>query len=410
METKFNKFYQKTIKKRHQIIEEHTGSSISGVNLPRDVADQMVENYLTNYELPLGIVTNFTINGEKKLIPMVTEEPSVIAAANNGAKILGNITTAMKTRLLTGQIVFTNVEEAELKRDLINQKSQTLLESAKNYCQSMVKRGGGPQKLWAEIKEEFLIVYLNLDSCDAMGANVMNTTLEGIAPEIQEIVGAEFLMAILSNYGEFSLVKARASVSTSALNQKYPDLAEKITQASRLAQVDPYRAATHNKGIMNGVDAVVVATGNDWRAVESAAHSYASRNGSYQGLSQWWIEEDKLIGEIEIPIQVGTVGGTLSNHPLAQWSLELMENPDAKGLSQIIGAVGLAQNFAALRALVTDGIQKGHMALQANSLAMQVGASPSEAEIISEQLKKENNITSQRAKFLLDELRKKERR
>lgn len=395
-------------------VEPHPGYNASSIDLPAVVANHMIENYVFNYSLPLGIAVNFNINTERYAVPMAVEEPSVIAAASNGAKRLGNIQAWMEKREVIGQIVLDQVVNPEETCQLIETESDTLLELAKSVSPNMVKRGGGPTRLWTKsfVDDEmfFVTVYVSFDPCDAMGANALNTVLEALTPKIESITAHKGLMSILSNYATEAVARAKAMVPIIGLDPdpiKAEEIAQSICSANRYADVDPYRAATHNKGIMNGVDAVVLATGNDWRAVEAGAHSYAAKEGHYKSLTNWSINyvTNELVGMIELPLQVATVGGTISNHPTAKWSLELLRNPSANQLGEIIAAVGLAQNYSALHALVTDGIQKGHMGLQARSLAMQVGATVEEVPQMVEALKNVKVINSTVASEALNNIR-----
>lgn len=415
-QTSFSGFYKKTLQERQNILKELGVVESFPKSLSDEVANQMVENYVTPYTLPLGVGVNFIINDKQYIVPMVTEEPSVIAAASNGAKRLGNIKAKVLNREIIGQIVLTQVDSPqELARQIANDKEK-YLKIAKEYCQSMVNRGGGPRDLWVKTHvgelEHYVTVYLSMDTKDAMGANAINTVLEGLGDHLQEEFNAEPLLCILSNAGKKNLVKAWVEVPFSELHtnlERAERMALRIAQASDYANIDPLRAVTHNKGVMNGVDAVVVATGNDWRAVEASVHHYTSQEGNYKSLTQWTINQDKkvLYGEIQLPLPVATVGGTLSVHSTAQWALNLLNNPNAKELMEIIAAVGLAQNFAALRALVTHGIQKGHMALQARSLAMQVGATVEEVPQVVRALRKKSQMNREIARSILLELRNK---
>lgn len=415
MDNKFYKFYKKNIDERLSILREE--EIIDPQVLPkldRENANNMVENYLFNYELPLGLGLNFLINNKEYLIPMVTEEPSVIAAASNGAKTLGNISTEIKGKSVIGQIVLYEIEDLNFAMGQLERYSDIILEKAGEMCQSMIRRGGGPKKVWQESfrdgEHTFISLYLAIDTCDAMGANTINTILEGLSSYIEEITKSKFLMRIISNYATESIVKASCKLDIKKLDDKLDEarrIAKRIELASTYANLDPYRAATHNKGIMNGIDAVVIATGNDFRAIEAGAHSYASKDGRYQGLTTWKFDdkEDLLLGEIEIPMPVASLGGTISSHPIARWSLETLGNPSARELAGIIAGVGLSQNFSAIRAIVTVGIQKGHMALHARSVAKLAGARDEEVEKLVKLLKKEDKINIEIANLLLRKLR-----
>lgn len=413
MDNLFYKFYNKTINERREILKSLNLLSEIKV-LENETANLMIENYIQNYQIPLGIAMNFEINNEKILIPMAIEEPSVVAAASNGAKILGNIKTEMIEKAVIGQIVLYDVKNVKLSLERLKQHQQEFIEMAKEKSQNMIKRGGGPQKIWFEgfEIEKFVTLYLSVDTCDAMGANTINTILEHISQRVCEIAGADYILRIISNNATESIVSAKASIPILRLNKDVDVakvIAKKIELATKYASLDPYRASTHNKGIMNGVDAVVLATGNDWRAVEAAAHTYAARSGQYKSLTSWIYDEDKeeLVGEIEMPLPVATLGGTISIHQIANWSLNLMNNPSSKKLASIIAAVGLAQNFSAVKAIVTEGIQKGHMSLHAKTLAKQAGANENEIDEVVKKLKSKGKINIEEAKLILDNLRNK---
>ena len=414
MSNSFYKYYQKTPEERMEILlKEGYIEENKPVNLSSNISNVMVENYLFNYELPLAVALNFEVDGEKVLVPMAIEEPSVVAAASNGAKTIGNIKTEIKEKNIIGQVVLTDVEDIDKACQIIKDNEAFLLEKASEKTQSMIKRGGGPKRVWAEgfsDPDKFVSVYFSVDTCDAMGANTINTILESISESIEQLISAKSLMRIISNNATDSVIKAYAKIPLTNLSEDIEDakqIAKRIELATRFANLDRYRAATHNKGIMNGIDAVVLATGNDWRAIESAAHTYASRDGQYKSLTSWLYDdkEEVLNGKIEIPLPVATVGGTISVHPIAKWSHNLMKNPNAKRLASIIASVGLAQNFSAVRAIVTDGIQKGHMSLHARSLARQVGAKDSEIEKVVTELKKQSKMNTNVTKDILLKIR-----
>ncbi|MDO4432266.1 MAG: hydroxymethylglutaryl-CoA reductase, degradative [Aerococcaceae bacterium] len=408
MAQQFNQFYRKTPEERLEVVRNYLQVSDTPF-LPKEIANQMIENYVYGYQLPLGIVPNVSVNGKLYQVPMATEEPSVIAAASNGAKRLGNMTAHTTQRELVGQIMLLANDDADKMVQAIQAEQEQLLTLARQTVPSMVKRGGGPTRLWVETKKSatqtFITVYLGLNPCDAMGANVMNTVLEALAPTLENLTHSEVLMSILSNYHDEAVTIATASVPL--LDEESFSIAKKIALASQYATLDPYRATTHNKGIMNGIDAVVVATGNDWRAIEAGVHAYASRTSTYQPLTKWWVDDTKstLEGEIVLPLAVATVGGTLSVHPTAKQSLTLLGCQSASELAQVIASIGLAQNYAALRALVTDGIQKGHMRMQARSLALQVGATIEEIPHLVRLLREQPHMNRDIAQTLLTNLR-----
>lgn len=390
-----------------QILKEQKG-------LPLSIADQLTENVLSTFDLPFSLAPYFLINGRDYVLPMVTEEPSVVAAASFAAKLIqrsGGFTTQVHQRQMIGEIALTDVEDVEVASKRILEDKETLLQLANEAYPSIVKRGGGARDLWVENKGDFLIVYLAVDPKEAMGANMLNTMLEALTDRIHELSGGQALMAILSNLATRSLVSARCAIDFKALSRN-PDeaieIAHRMELASQLAQVDPYRAATHNKGIFNGIDALVLATGNDWRAIEAGAHAYAAQSGSYKGLSHWTSQpkEKKLYGEITLPMPVATKGGSIGLNPTVQVSHRLLGEPSAIELAGIIASLGLAQNFAALKALVTTGIQAGHMKLQARSLALLAGAKEEEVPRLVSQLLENKPFNLEKAQTLLQELRK----
>ena len=390
-----------------QILKEQKG-------LPLSIADQLTENVLSTFDLPFSLAPYFLINGRDYVLPMVTEEPSVVAAASFAAKLIqrsGGFTTQVHQRQMIGEIALTDVEDVEVASKRILEDKKTLLQLANEAYPSIVKRGGGAKDLWVENKGDFLIVYLAVDPKEAMGANMLNTMLEALTDRIQELSGGQALMAILSNLAIRSLVSARCAIDFKALSrnpEEAIEIAHRMELASQLAQVDPYRAATHNKGIFNGIDALVLATGNDWRAIEAGAHAYAAQSGSYKGLSHWTSQpkEKKLYGEITLPMPVATKGGSIGLNPTVQVSHRLLGEPSAIELAGIIASLGLAQNFAALKALVTTGIQAGHMKLQARSLALLAGAKEEEVPRLVSQLLENKPFNLEKAQTLLQELRK----
>lgn len=390
-----------------QILKEQKG-------LPLSIADQLTENVLSTFDLPFSLAPYFLINGRDYVLPMVTEEPSVVAAASFAAKLIqrsGGFTTQVHQRQMIGEIALTDVEDVEVASRRILEDKETLLQLANEAYPSIVKRGGGARDLWVENKGDFLIVYLAVDPKEAMGANMLNTMLEALTDRIQELSGGQALMAILSNLATRSLVSARCAIDFKALSrnpEEATEIAHRMELASQLAQVDPYRAATHNKGIFNGIDALVLATGNDWRAIEAGAHAYAAQSGSYKGLSHWTSQpkEKKLYGEITLPMPVATKGGSIGLNPTVQVSHRLLGEPSAIELAGIIASLGLAQNFAALKALVTTGIQAGHMKLQARSLALLAGAKEEEVPRLVNQLLENKPFNLEKAQTLLQELRK----
>ena len=380
------------------------------------VADQLSENVVGTFSLPYSIIPELLVNGQDYTVPYVTEEPSVVAAASYASKIIkraGGFTAQVHQRQMIGQVALYQVDDPELAQEKIANKKTELLELANQAYPSIVKRGGGARDLHVEeIKGEtdFLVVYLHVDTQEAMGANMLNTMLEALKPVLEELSQGQSLMGILSNYATDSLVTASCRIAFRYLSRQKDhgrEIAEKIVLASQFAQADPYRAATHNKGIFNGIDAILIATGNDWRAIEAGAHAFASRDGRYQGLSRWSLDTDteELVGEVTLPMPVATKGGSIGLNPRVALSHELLGNPSAKELAQIIVSIGLAQNFAALKALVSTGIQQGHMKLQAKSLALLAGASESEVAPLVERLIADKTFNLETAQRYLENLR-----
>ena len=421
----FYKFYQKSHEERKETLLNHPSLSNeakerlkNGLSLPESVAGQMVENQIEIYGLPYGIVPEFIVNGKNYIVPMVTEEPSVIAAASYASKLInlaGGTTTIQEKREMIGEIAIVKspltLEEVKTK---LEQQRESLFTIANNAHPSIVKRGGGIRDIWVEEmstdKERFYIFYVSVDTKEAMGANMLNTILESLVSPIEAMTEGESIMAILSNLATNSVVTAKCVLSPRILNTKTTkgeDVVDRIVLASEFSKADPYRATTHNKGIMNGIDSVVIATGNDWRAIEAGAHALASLSGKYQPLTNWTKDEiGNLVGTITLPLPVGTVGGSISIHPGAQFAHELLGHPSAVELAGIIASIGLAQNLAAVRALVTDGIQKGHMRLQAKSLGLAVGATQEELPHLMNLLSQAPHLNQETAKTLLEELRK----
>lgn len=409
------KFYQLTRAERlallaaeKKITAEEAAQLAEDTVLPEKIANNLIENQISEVAVPLGLVRNFIINGETKDVPMATEEPSVIAAASNAAKIIGQfggIESHVVERAMVGQIVLQEVSDPVYLQQWVKEHESRLFQVAQEAYPSIYQRGGGLQEIQCRVFAEqgYVSIDLIVDVRDAMGANILNTMLEGVAQEIRsEIAEVNILFSILSNYATHSLVEATCRLPIASIGK---ELAEKLVSASVYAKIDPYRAATHNKGIMNGVEAVVLATGNDTRAVSAAVHAYAARNGSYQGLTDWIIQEECLVGRMVLPMAVGTVGGATKVLPKAQLNLKLLGAESAADLSEIIAAVGLAQNFAALRALVTEGIQKGHMALQSRSLAITAGAQENEIAQVVHLLKQAPQMNLATAEQILTQLR-----
>ena len=381
--------------------------------LPLSLANEMVENVLGTLALPFGLAPGFQIDGQEVQVPMVTEEPSVIAAASYAAGIIkrsGGFQTQVHKRQMIGQVALYEVSHKEEAIQAITGAKEDLLQLANQAYPSIVKRGGGARNLWIEEKGDFLICYLSVDPKEAMGANMLNTMLEALVDPLEDLSGGQGLMAILSNLATDALVTARCKIDYRFLSRdpkEAAEIAQKMALASQLAAVDPYRAATHNKGIFNGIDAVVLATGNDWRAIEAGGHTYASRTGQAQGLSSWinHPEQQVLEGQLTLPMPIATRGGSIGLNPSVQVAHELLGNPDAQTLARIIVSVGLAQNFAALKALVSTGIQHGHMKLQAKSLALLAGATPSEVAPVVQALLEDRPFNLEKAQAILEKIR-----
>ena len=423
MKISWNGFSKKSYQERLELLKaqallspEKQTSLEQDEQISVTVADQLSENVVGTFSLPYSLVPEVLVNGQEYTVPYVTEEPSVVAAASYASKIIkrtGGFTAQVHERQMIGQVALYQVADPEQAQEKIVSKKAELLELANQAYPSIVKRGGGARDLHVEqIKGEtdFLVVYLHVDTQEAMGANMLNTMLEALKPVLEELSQGQSLMGILSNYATDSLVTASCRIAFRYLSRQRDqgrEIAEKIALASQFAQADPYRAPTHNKGIFNGIDAVLIATGNDWRAIEAGAHAFASREGHYQGLSQWTLdlEREELIGEVTLPMPVATKGGSIGLNPRVALSHELLGNPSAKELAQIIVSIGLAQNFAALKALVSTGIQQGHMKLQAKSLALLAGASESEVAPLVERLIADKTFNLETAQRYLENLR-----
>ena len=387
----------------------------AGLDLTR--ADQMIENVVGLHSLPLGIAVNFVVNGRDVLVPMVIEEPSVVAGASFAAKLTRDgggfraITTAPE---MIGQLQVLDVADPWAARFSLLAARDELLNLADESDPVIVGLGGGARDLQVRVLEQtpagpMLVVHLIFDCRDAMGANAVNTACESLAPRIEQITGGRVLLRILSNLADRRLVRARCTVPLESLatgDFSGEQVARGIVEAGAFAAADSYRAATHNKGIMNGVDAVVLATGNDWRAIEAGAHAYAARSGRYTSLSTWERDgEGNLTGTLEMPLAVGIVGGATRVHPTAQVALKIMGVQTARELAEIVAAVGLAQNLAAVRALATEGIQRGHMRLHARQVAIAAGAAGDEVTRVVERMVAEGRVRPDRAEAILADLR-----
>jgi hydroxymethylglutaryl-CoA reductase len=415
-------FYKLSLEERAAVVAELAGLTTSekailmGKGLSPAQADQMIENVSGIHSLPLGIAVNFLINGQDYLIPMAIEEPSVVAGASFTARLVrecGGFTTSSDEPVMIGQIQVLDVADPQAARSELLAHKSRLLQLADQTDPLLVSLGGGARDLIVrEIKDSIVgpmvVVHLLFDCRDAMGANTVNTACEALAPEVENITGGRVVLRILSNLADRRLARAECTVPAEVLAfQAFTGqtVAKGIVEAYALAANDPYRAATHNKGIMNGIDAVAVATGQDWRALEAGAHSYAARRGRYTSLSQWNVDDDgNLVGTLELPLAVGIIGGASRVHPTAKVALKILGVKAARELAEVMAAVGLAQNLAALRALATEGIQRGHMDLHARQVAIAAGATGDFVGTIAQRLVAEQKIRLDRAQELVQVL------
>ena len=410
-------FYKLTTQERLKLVQEFAGLTDQEVEilastgaLKAEDANRMVENVIGVMPVPLGVAVNFLINGKDYLIPMAIEEPSVIAAASNAARIArqtGGFTATSTDPIMRGQIQIVNVPDPHGARISLLKSREAILKEANACDPVLVSLGGGARELEAKVLRTsagpMLIAELLVDCRDVMGANAVNTMAEAVAPSLERLTGGKVYLRIISNLADRRLARARVTISKEAIGGE--DVVNGIIQAYAFAAADPYRCATHNKGVMNGVTAVILATGNDTRAVEAGAHAYAARAGGYQPLTTW--EEDRegnLVGSIEVPMAVGTVGGLTKNHPIARTSLKILGVKSSREFGEVLAVVGLAQNFAALRALAAEGIQRGHMSLHARNIAAQAGAVGDLIDSVAARMVAEKTVRVDRAKQILDEL------
>jgi len=380
-------------------------------------ADKMIENVIGRHALPLGLGLNFLINGREAIIPMVVEEPSVVAAVSNAARMArhgGGFHTGSTDPIMVGQIQVLEVPDLRAARHAVEAARADLLARVNAIHPTLVARGGGARGLRLRVLPHtpagpMLIVHLLLDVRDAMGANLVNTAAERLAPEIEHLTGGRVRLRILSNYTPERRAWALVHIPVETFSEKGArgeDVARGIVEANAFAWADPYRAATHNKGIMNGIDAVAIATGNDWRAIEAGAHAWAARDGQYRALTEWYLLGDALVGTLEMPLAVGIVGGATKVHPTARVALKILNVHTAQELAEVMVAVGLAQNLAALRALASEGIQRGHMRMHARQVAIAAGAKGVEIDRVASQLVEEGNVRESRAKEILEDIRR----
>lgn len=423
MEHSISKLYQIPLKSRLVEIQrylENEADELKGFHqdggLTAELADHMIENVIGTYSLPLGVAVNFLINGREVLVPMAIEEPSVVAGASFMAKLVrqsGGFQASSDPSFMIAQIQILDVQDLADARGKILASKEQLLAEAREVDPVLSKLGGGPRDIEVRIFEDtpvgpMLVVHLIIDTKDAMGANASNTAAEHLTPSLEGLTGGRVHLRILSNLADKRLARAYCKIPSEklAFNEfSGEQVRDGVVEAWAFAAVDPYRAATHNKGIMNGVDAVLVATGNDWRAVEAGAHAYAARGGEYTSLSQWSAHPDgSLEGRLEMPLAVGTIGGATRVHPTAKSSVHLLGIETAQDLAQVIVSVGLAQNLAALRALATEGIQRGHMNLHARQVAIAAGAVGEDIQILAKRMVSAGTINLEYAQKLLEEV------
>ena len=415
------KFYKMTLAERHEFLLQNSNLKaedletwLPSAGLSFETADHMIENAVGLFSLPLGIAQNFIVNGKPVLVPMVVEEPSVVAAVSYMAKLAqpGGFKAWMHSQEMIGQVQLLDLVDLNTARSLIESHKPELLEQVRALNPGLTRHGGGVRELEVRRIEQspigsFLVVHLILDAADAMGANMVNTAVESLAPLLTALTGARAHLRILSNLSDRRLATAEVSLSLEKLAFEGfggEQVRDGVIEACAFAEADPYRAATHNKGIMNGVDAVLLATGNDWRAVEAGAHAYAARGGHYSSLCTWTAGEDgSLKGSLTLPLAIGIVGGATRVHPAAKTNLKLMGVEHASDLGEIIASVGLAQNLAALRALATEGIQKGHMTLHARQVALAAGATDEQVEPLARELTAVGKITLSEATRILNQ-------
>ncbi|WP_373773590.1 hydroxymethylglutaryl-CoA reductase, degradative [Weissella soli] len=409
-------FYKRSMVERIELLAAEIGLSDEQTTMMRlhqsVIGDNQVENYLYNFGVPTGLLIDLPVNGRLVNVPMSTEEPSVIAAANNGAKMMRaglGVQTQASQRLVRGQIVLTDIVDMVTLQQYVTLHETELLQIANAAHPSMARRGGGAKSiLFEQLDEQRAIVNILVDPQAAMGANVVNTMAEAVADELRG-QGYSVLMAILSNLASEALIHATVRIPVAALATKQgvtgAEIAVKIAEASLIETLSPYRAATANKGLLNGIEAAVLASGNDTRAVNATLHAFAARSGQYRGLTRWTVAGAELVGETTLPLLLGVVGGSIGIVPAVKLNHQIMGNPTVEELTAIVAAVGLAQNLAALRALVSTGIQAGHMALQAKSLALQVGAQPDEVGKLTDLIQQADKIDETHARALLHALR-----
>jgi hydroxymethylglutaryl-CoA reductase len=416
-------FYKKTHAEKLDILQTWAGLSHDEIEIAKgtqgltyEQANNMIENVIGTYSLPFAIATNFLINQKDYLIPIVIEEPSVVAALSNAAKLFregGGFITKSDEPIMIGQIQILDIKDIQQTKKLLLAHKTDILEKANEVGGNIVKRGGGARDIEVRLFPNtaignMIVLHMLYDTREAMGANAINTAVEHLAPYIEEITECRVNLKILSNLTDRRKAYAEGMIPASELTRddiSGEEAVRSIVEAGVFAEVDPYRATTHNKGIMNGIDAIVMATGNDWRAIEAGAHAYAVRGGSYSSLTRWWQDPDgNLRGSIEIPMAIGIVGGATKVHPTAQVALKILDIESARELAEVIACVGLAQNLGAIRALATEGIQHGHMRMHAKQLAVAAGASNEQVPVVTQMMIREGNIRLERAKEIVKTL------
>ncbi len=419
----FSGFYKKTVAERTEILAKEFSLSeneklllTKESSLPLETADRMIENVVGTFSLPYAVATNFIIDNKEYVVPMVLEEPSVVAAASNAAKLSNGFDTACDEPIMIGQLQIVNLKDAEKSKQKILEHKKEILTMAEKIDPILVKFGGGPRDIIVNVLEtergKMIELQLLVDVRDAMGANAINTMLEKITPFVEEISEGTHVARIISNLAIYRRAQSKTIWTKKALEEsvkgtmKGEEVIERILDLYELAKSTPFRCATHNKGIMNGVDAVVIATGNDFRAIEAGAHIFSSYEGKVKPLTKYYKDsEGNLVGEIDLPLALGLVGGAIKVHPITQISLKILGIKSANELARIIASVGLAQNFAAMRAIATTGIQAGHMKLHAKNIAVQAGAQGEEIQIVAKKMIELKEINQSKAEELIKEIR-----
>lgn len=419
----FEGYYKKSRSERLQILRDYadlTDAELAILDhegaLPFETANHMVENMISTFQVPLGLGLNMVVNGKKYAVPMATEEPSVIAAMSSASKLIaqsGGLKATSSGRLMVGQLAVYGVLNFERAKQTITEHQTFLLDVANAAYPSLLKRGGGARALIVRevetTEEKIFVVHLHVETLEAMGANMINTMVEALCPDIERLTGGTAEMKILSNLTDQATATATCTIPTNLLftkNRSGEEVRDRIVRAFAFSDADIYRAATHNKGIMNGIDAVLLAFGNDVRSIEASAHAFTAREGRYRPMSRWSVNaRGDLVGELTLPMPVATVGGSIAISPLATLAKKIAKIENAEELAMLAVSVGLAQNLAALKALVTEGIQRGHMTLQAKSTAISAGATGEEIERVAERMLETGQINLSEAKKIMKEER-----